>query len=468
MTSLTTPNNGIRVEVPVPWHAAWQMLRTLFQPDAVIHVGAGRGIGEIHAWRDWGVSRAWLIDADGERMAWARQMGGPEGWQVMEAVVAGKPGPVVFHQTNHPAEDGLLPPEQLSALWANLRTVSQVPAQACTLDEILGPGCTGGCAWLLIDCLAAEDILAGSLATLSGVQVVCARVVGQEGDQTIERLLAPRGFLRVARVESNHPHLGHVAFVRDLAARVEQLLLKWQTLRSENAAMGEALVNETRGKDEALKRLAGQTGAYANLETDRNALATKIQQLQAEHLALQADRETLANSRAAEARAHADLLGQHDALKQELKRAQAAHQTLSVEKDSLAAQRDAETESCIAELNEVKSAYDALRVERDVLVTARIADVKSKADLQARYEQETKERDTLQSKCQHEAEANIAMIDRLKVAEKNNAELIARIRELDEENADLKLRVGRMTEEIIRAEGQIDLIKDLVLRDSGL
>jgi hypothetical protein len=479
------------------------MLRTLFQPDAVIHVGAGRGLGDVHAWRDWGVPRAWLIDADGERMDWARQMGGPDRWQVVEAVVAGVGGPVVFHQTNHPAEDGLASPEQLRAQWANLRTVSQRHAQACTLDEVLGHAVTSERAWLLIDCLPAEDILAGSSETLPSVQVVCARVVGQESEQAIDRLLTPRGFLRVARVESNHPDLGHVVFVRDLAAQVqeklqrisdaeralegaallareaeeehaakarqlaaqvEQLLMERQALRSEKAELGVALVNETQGTEEALMRLAAQAAAHANLQADRDAVVEKMQLLQVAHLALGTDRDALAATREAEAKAHADLKAQHAAVKQELQKTQAAHQALSQEKDALAATREAEVkahadlkdqhDAVKHEMKSLQAAHQALKKDHDALAGARDAEIKARTELQAQRDAETK--------------AKTEVTKERDMVRKEVTDLKARVETLSDVNDELNTRTKSMAEQLVRAEGQIELIKDLVLRDGGL
>ena len=49
-----------------------QLLRTLTEPGFVVHVGAGRGVGDLHAWHNWNVAEALIIDADSQRTGWAK------------------------------------------------------------------------------------------------------------------------------------------------------------------------------------------------------------------------------------------------------------------------------------------------------------------------------------------------------------------------------------------------------------
>ena len=45
-----------------------QLLLKLAPPQAIIHIGAGTGNGEMHQWRHWDIPHALIIDADPNRL----------------------------------------------------------------------------------------------------------------------------------------------------------------------------------------------------------------------------------------------------------------------------------------------------------------------------------------------------------------------------------------------------------------
>ncbi len=61
-------------------------------------------------------------------------------------------------------------------------------------------------------------------------------------------------------------------------------------------------------------------------------------------------------------------------------------------------------------------------------------------------------------------QANQSIFELTSSNEKNTA----RTRDLEQTNSELQARHNLMDQEIIRAEAQIDLIKDVLLRDSGI
>lgn len=573
--------------------SALQLLRALLPADCVIHVGAGRGVSEIHAWHDWDINRAWLIDADQDRMAWAGKEQNSGAWKVLEAVLADKAGPVDFYQASNPAEDGLLSPEQLRAQWANLRAISSRQTTACTLDQLLASSEPSHNAWLFVDCLPADLILAGATQTLANTRVVCARTLGPEGEQATTQALAAQGFVQVARLETNHPDLGHLLFARnvlaqhiELAAQVDQLKAELKTLKLEKdglvatheagiQANAQALAqSEAKAKTmaEELERTKAQlqtlikeqsesaaahdadAKAYAqklaNQEAQAKALADEIKQLKAAQQALQQEKETAADAHAANAKAHTQALAQRDAQNQALT-TELNHLKLelqALEKDKAAvlaareaeaaahaqaqASRDAQAKSLADEAERIKAERQMLSKDKQVLALAQEADAKAKAQAQASQDAQDKalaaeldhlrlkqqelekekeafeiyrteqikalakeieqikveqqalkiEKDNITAAQESNAKAkdaetaatNKAKSERDALAKENQAlkakyqENQERMQHLESANQDLQNRQYQQHEELVKAEAQIELIKDLLLREQGI
>jgi hypothetical protein len=397
-------------ENPVPtllsWGDALSMLRELYSPRELIHVGAGRGVGDIHSWQGWGVGRAWVIDADGERLAWAQAADSERRWHLVKAVVAPHSGPVDFHHASNPAEDGLIPAEQLQPQWANLRTLSTRKADGQTLDDLLPVSTLSKRTWLLIDCLPAPEILAGAVQTLSSTCVVCARVIGLEGERAVANDLLRQGFVQIARIEGTHPAVFHIFFARDMMHDLEQIDLE----------LGRQVEALTTAHEK-------QIALQQENQEQCNALRAEVDQLKG-----QCD----------------DLLQEKAKLEQESGRR--GHALAEAMEKQLALQQENQ-EQCNAlraEVDQLKGQCDDLLQEKIRLETGRNELAQELAASNQNQERTAQERDEAR--------------DQL-------AKHLPRVQELETERAQLELRISLLKDELFKAEGQIELIKDLILSE---
>jgi cellobiose-specific phosphotransferase system component IIA len=214
-------------------------LKALAPPKKIIHVGAGRGVGDLHAWQRWNIAEALIIEADSQRTGWAKsELSERSNWKVIEAIVADTNTEVEFFQASNPDEDSFFPVKELNRLWPNIRVVQSQPCKTETLANLIehagffksadlrlgdeAPSIT----WLIIDCLPAESILKSAGQCLDSVGVVIARVllapipsaseVGQ--NDTVEAYVRAVNFMPVAVFESQHPSIGYAVFVKDWSA----------------------------------------------------------------------------------------------------------------------------------------------------------------------------------------------------------------------------------------------------------
>ena len=211
------------------WTIANATLRNLYPPSAVVHVGAGQGIGKIHAWRDWDVELGLCIEADASRTTAWRDRASPDvlsRMRVIHAIAGPADGPGLFHRASNPAEDGLLAPQALSGLWPQLKCVESRPVETWSIDSIvLSEDDQGDVhnAWLIVDCFPAGALLEGARALLQRTDVVVARTrVDDDTDGSFD-FLRMLGFTPFGSVETNHPGVHHLLWVRSPASLKDQL-----------------------------------------------------------------------------------------------------------------------------------------------------------------------------------------------------------------------------------------------------
>jgi predicted nuclease with TOPRIM domain len=372
------PTNIERQTSSSPAPSPINLLQRLAPPQAIIHIGAGIGGGEMHQWRQWDVPHALIIDADGDRLAWTEPLivDRPD-WQVLNVVLAEAEGETIFYRASNPGEDGVIPPERLKPLWPNLHTTVQEPHSTRRLDNLLTE--TSSVAfeqatpvWTFVDCLPALPILKGAGRHIDEWSVLWLRVLLQpvtetENDAQLESVIAflePLGFRCVNVTESNHPAIGYALFVRDWQARIDAL-----TRERDKQAVQTA---DWQAQIDAL------TQAYADLNREKDALAKEKSGLAVRHEALEQDVATLTQGRHEQEQRAAEQQAAIDALIQE----RDSHAAQAADRQ---AQIDALTQTC-ADLNGEK---DALAKEKSGLAVRHEALEQDVATLtQGRHEQE--------------------------------------------------------------------------------
>ena len=444
-----------------------ELLCIIFPPQAVIHIGAGIGNGEMHLWRQWQVPAALILDADEARLDWATKAAEENpAWQIRCAVLAQTDGEVDYYHASNPAEDGLIPSEKLAVLWPNLRTSKQTRCQAQRLDNLLSEESLvalreSASVWVLINCLSALSILQGAGNELDRWSVLWLRVQLNPliEDQTvgtlkdIEDFLEPHGYRCIYIAEGNHPAIGEAMFVRDwhavMASRITQFSNENATITLEKLTLAE--------RRDALE------AEIATVTLARDEQAGVVVELQSRIDVLMQERDTqatLANDRQAqiEALIHANAL-----LDQEKSMLAERRNVLEIEVATVTQARDEQAELAA----DRQSRIDLLTQERDShAILANDRQVQNELLIQANItlNQEKSALNQVRNEMTNCVTQYKVEIDQLQSQLQQKEALIAKSQSDFAEN-DARQRL--LNDEMIKAEAQIDLIKDVLLREMG-
>ena len=297
-------------------------------PPTTIHlVGAGNGSG---IWVQWLAAHSQiattLVEANPQQFAALQRqqaLGNLAQATLVNTVIAPSTGDVDFFTASLTSESGLLPSEELRALWPNVHTVATHTQPAMDLAALLQLGAEQsiGPQWLLLDCLPAAALLRSAQAQLPQVDVVVARVLcaadhapilcGMGADLKDVADALP-GFQLLALQPSRHPALGHALFVRDYRRAAQHA--------------SQARDAEAQAKQAAQQALANLQAQLSKAQAD-NAELLKKQELQAQaQKALQADLTKTIQARDAEAQAKQAAQQAQADLQKRLEQAQAEHQ----------------------------------------------------------------------------------------------------------------------------------------------
>lgn len=388
------------------------LLQQLFPPASVVVAGANR-LSPV--WLDWpgvGAERIVLIDAQNDRLqAIQRHLPHTRAWQTCEAVLDATDGTATFHMLSHANESGLLPAASLHALWPNVHTVQTMERNTSRLDSLLAshPGLSNGTAgWLVIDCLPALRVLQGALRHLQHCSVVAVRVLVNAAGQ---------------------------AGIPDVSLEAARALL-------EPAGLQHAFNLEETHPDIVTALFVRHTDAAERLQAEatRDGLLHRITELEGKIAALIEERSDLTHAWEADIQAKTQAITARDA------EAQATAEAMKARDLALSQlqQKDAQIATLTHENTELAAAHDAAMNARDTAAAEQSAALDARDKTIAQL---TLERD--QARQQHSAQA-------------------ARMQQLEAENADAHHRHQLMQDEMVKAEGQIELIKDLLLREQGL
>lgn len=397
---------------------AIELMRRIYPPHTLIHVGCGRGVGDMHAWRQWDVDTVILIDADPARSQWVASLTAQHPkWRSISRVLGDTDGDAMYYKASNPDQDGLMPVLPLAKLWPNIRELSSENRPTQRLDNLLVQNALGDAIqapaiiWIIIDCMPAMRILRGSEALLKEASIIWLRVLlepiqGIDADANLVAIndyLSGFGYCYVQHAEGNHPATGEVIFVRDWAGlhrdtaiRLAQCEHKVQQQQADNNQFVEALKAEAAQQVESLSEHQ-----------------IKLTQITAENDHLHQNVADLTRQRD-------DILKQHQQLQRD-NIEQSQRQQLLDEELSKAEAQIAQQVNILAEH---KNKLVQITNERDHLQQC-VADL-------------TRQRDDILNQNQ----------------------------QLQRENLEQGQRQKLLDEELIKASAQIDLIKDLLLHGS--
>ena len=309
-----------------------QLLLKLAPPQAIIHIGAGTGNGEMHQWRHWNIPHALIIDADPNRLYWTEPLiAANPGWHALDAVLAETEGEIDYYQASNPEEDSLISPQRLNSLWPSLRTTAQDLRPSRRLDHLLAKDCCASFtqtdpSWIFIDCLPALPILKGAGAHIDRWSALWLRVLLQptpgidEGAvlDSIETFLQPQGFRCIDTTESNHPAVGYAFFMRDwravLQPQIETLTQANAVLTEERLALTarwdtleEKITALTQARNEQSQLAARHQTELGHMQNQLKQKDTRIAQLESDLAELNA-RQDLLNDEITRAEIQIDLI----------------------------------------------------------------------------------------------------------------------------------------------------------------
>lgn len=484
-----------------PYLAPWlQCLQQLTPPRGLVHIGAGASGGQYpYA----AMPSLLVLEADNQHHARLQaQLQDRANCQVRQTVVAGQSGTADFYTLSQTNESGLCPATALQGLWPNIKTLRTETLPCSTLQTLLtqAPGGAGAYNWAVIDCLPAHQIIAGAGDLINYWDVMTLRAFKDNTDidtqgmclPALRQQLAAFGLEFVSFEEENHPQMVRALFVRNPAQQVTKdnaaltaLQAKHDSLAQENAKLIAGSADLTRARDqlstqkdaeakakaEALAQCDAEAKAKAGALAQRDALAK-------EKAALTAARDEQAKTATDRQTALTALQARHDILAQEKAKIIADSAELTRARDQLSIQKEAESKAkaeALAQRDSEAKARAEVIAQRDAEAKAKAdaigqRDAEAKARLDAITQRDALAKDKAALIAARDEEARLAAGRQTALVnqQKNAADKLQRLQELEADNQEYAARQQMLQEELIKAEAQIDLIKDLLLREPGL
>ena len=434
--------------------------------------------------------------------------------RVMCNAVAGSAGPAVFYRYNLPGTGSLRPATGLLQLFPGLKPLDQMPIEAVLPATVLEPlqFAAEGEKLLIID-LPGEELPvlqalweATQLQLFSQVKLRCGREPHYEGGESSARILRwleVHGFDLLSEDDSEDPDCPCWTLQRNaLQLRnldLAQQLADLQRQLKESSQIRDAQVEKLVEQKTQLEQAQQAKAAQEKLAGERQEQIQQLTQARDEQRALASEGQVRIDTLQQERDAAIKQLVEQKTQLEQAQQAKAAQEKLAGERQEQIQQLTQARDEQRALASEGQVRIDTLQQERDAAIKqlaeqktqleqaqqAKAAQEKVSAERLAQLEQITKARDE-QSKLagerlgQLEALKQLAQqVEQLTLAkaelEKEKSALTGRLGEAQKrlqqqetDNQESSHRQQLMHEELVRAEAQIDLIKDLLLREPGL
>ncbi len=492
------------------------LVRAIDRPvHTLLHIGCGAT--PMPAYESLAAERIVLVEGDPEAfadLAAAAQRSGRSHVQTLQRVVRPQAGPVLWHRYN---VRRLNAPESMMALkrvYPRLMELSQLPQEGVSLAalaaEVLPASDDAGATHaLVLDVAGQEGALLDALPNewLQRFRYVAIRGVGQSTGDGWRPLGETTNRLRIACFETlSLPDGVDDPLWPGVVLRLDTQALEREQLRAYCSRLEGELAQARCSLHDAKTQIDSLSQAEAATEQLAAERLTQLQQT-----TQQRDEQT---KLAAHAKAQIDSLSQAKTAADRL----AAERAIQLQQ--MTQQRDEQTKLAtdakaqIDSLSQAKTAADKLAAERatqlqqmtqqrdeqtklaadaktqiDSLSQAKAAAEKLAAERASQLQQMTQQRDE-QTKLAAERQQNIEALGRERAqliterdgAAKERASLVAardeqtkaahaarqRLAGLEAEMADVLARHGLLQEELVKAEAQIELIADLLLRQPAV
>lgn len=377
--------------------------------DTVVHLGAGPRCVDDH--RSAAIRRLVLVEGDPDSFSELAACASAQGAsvQAIQAVVLPHAGPVDWHRCNLRRWNGPRSVEPLLSVYPRLQTSEPMLLAGVSLLELLRtlelPDLPTSANALIMDLPGQE---ANLLAALPAELLTRFNWIALRGSSNVQG--AGWGTLADAEVVLCQHGFEHEAIGRDLADPIWPVaLFHLDRARHGLSHLQQALDAQTRRAEEAEQALERRLG---ELEPLHAAAVDQVTRLNAELSLL-------------------------------TERCESAEVQLSTQQSA--------TQGAIQELEQLHKRVQELEARASASEARRTAAEAKLAALQGEVA-------TLTNRLTA-AQADVAQ------AQRSGRDTIAR---LEDEAAQLRLRQRLMDDEIVKAEGQIELIKDVLLREPGL
>ena len=406
--------------------------------NSTIIIGAGNG-QQLPDWRSLEAERLLLVEAH-PRLAeeLSRRLQPEHGEQLLALAITPTPcSEAQLLSFNNPSYSSLKAPTALQTHYPNLRPLETLTVPACNVTHLLSEqGLDNDEAHLLVIDAPGQalELLQAipptTLQALSWLIVGCTAEPLYENDvnaEIISHWLQDMGFDRVQEDPNAIYPQSRLLLKRNLAT------VQRQRLNSEVIELRIRLSEQDKSSQQRIAELQQQVQLHNNATIEQAKLATERQQ-QLEALEKQ----------------KAEVTAARDALAKE----KTALTQARDEQAKLATERQQQVEALEKQKAELTAARDALAKEKTALTQARDEQAKLATEHKTQLDKVTTEHDQVQKTANERQKA-------LEQAQQ-------RIKTLENEASENLQRQQLLQEELIKAEAQIELIKDLLLREPGL
>jgi len=430
--------------------------------ETILVVGAGAG-NDLPAWRELHGKRLILAEAHPRLSKDLAQRiepsSGEEAWPL--AIVAAPSQQAVLQVLNNPLHNSLLSPQGLIKHYPNLRVVNQAEVAARSLGESIeglvldarhthllvldAPGQAGA----LLEATPAQV-----LQSFTWIMVRCGMeslYADEMGLSDVKTLLREMGFdVLTDDPEAIYPQTALLFKRNDDRVRINQLEVQLQR-RGEEFAVQAKLASQHEAE---LSEATQQIAEHEKLATDRHAQIQKLTQERDEQGALAIQYQNDLDKAIRQASEQEKLATDRHAKIQKLTQERDEQGKLAIQyKDDLdkATQQASEQEKLATERHAQAQKLAQERDEQTKLAA------QNKADLDKALQQV--------AELQKLSADHKVLLDKLS---RQNQERGTRIIHLEREHAELNKRQAWLDQEMIKAEAQVDLIKDVLLRERAL